>query len=411
MQVRVKPSDNLKELVLLYVEDDESIREVFLMLIKKYFKKIYVANDGKEGVKIFKENADEIDLIISDVRMPHMDGLEMAKQIKEINYDVPLIFVTAFGDNNYLKDAIEVGADGYIIKPVDRNKLFSKLNSLANFLIIKKQNEEYVKLIETLFNNHTNGIILLDKNLNIKVCNTTLRNLLEKTDIKSPKTIEDILPYCSDENGKAIELDRLLHSNKVICYHKNGIVKYFDIDIQKIESYTLLTFIDITEYKLETQQIEENAMKDELTGLYNRKKLDEIEYNSDLCIIMFDIDDFKKINDNYGHLKGDEVLGTLANVIRTNVRETDILVRWGGEEFLIILENLKDNEIARSLAEKLRIKINQIEIEKVRYFSCSFGVSCGRVQSRQDFELLLSKADKGLYQAKRNGKNRVEVII
>jgi diguanylate cyclase (GGDEF)-like protein len=152
-------------------------------------------------------------------------------------------------------------------------------------------------------------------------------------------------------------------------------------------------------------------MIDELTQIYNRKKLESVKdslINQNICVILFDIDNFKHINDTYGHLKGDEVLQTLANTIKHKVRSSDLFIRWGGEEFIIILQNLSDKEIAHKLAEKLRITINEINIPEVGHFSCSFGVSCGIIKTQDDIDKILNKADELLYKAKRNGKNRVE---
>ena len=408
---RVRPSENLKELSLLYVEDEESIREPFLMLVERYFKKVYVATNGEEGIELFNKYQTEIDIIISDIRMPKMNGLDMAREIKNIDYEIPLIFITAFGDTDYLRDAIEVGADGYIGKPVDRNQLFTKLNALSHFLMSKKENSEYLKLIETLFNYQTNGLVLLDRDFDIKIYNRTFKLLLDEAGIKITSSMKDIILHCIDDNQKPIDLERFIHANKLVCQHqKDDVLKYFDVDIQRIESYTLLTFTDITEYKLEAKEIQDIAIKDELTGLYNRKKLDLLNiHNNNICLIIFDIDNFKQINDTYGHLKGDEVLKALADTIKQNVRETDILIRWGGEEFLVILEHIKDIEMAKNLAEKLRHKINEIVVSEVGHFSCSFGVSCGFITARNDVERILSKADEALYRAKGNGKNRVEI--
>jgi diguanylate cyclase (GGDEF)-like protein len=126
---------------------------------------------------------------------------------------------------------------------------------------------------------------------------------------------------------------------------------------------------------------------------------------------MFDIDDFKKINDTYGHLKGDDVLKKLSFTIKESIREhTDTLIRWGGEEFVVVLNNLNDIVIAKKLAEKFRKEVNNIMISEVGHFSCSFGVSCGFVDNKSKIKEILDNADKALYKAKRNGKNRVEVF-
>jgi diguanylate cyclase (GGDEF)-like protein len=231
-----------------------------------------------------------------------------------------------------------------------------------------------------------------------------------KIEDNSEFTIQDLILYCTFENGDPITKENLLTINSIICIHKNGEKLYFDVDIERVEDYVMLSFTDITQYKEATETIKESAMIDELTSLYNRKKLDEIRdglVDKNICVIIFDIDDFKKINDKYGHLKGDEVLEILANVVKTNLRESDIVVRWGGEEFLILIENLTDKHIAISLAEKLRKRIEQIYIEEVGHFSCSFGVHCGFIHSFDEILEIFDKADEALYRAKREGKNRV----
>jgi len=408
---RVKPDPYLKELNLLYVEDEASIREPFEMILGRYFKKVYVGTNGAEGVELFKTN--DIDLVISDIKMPIMTGLEMAKEIKEINYEVPLIFTTAFGDSDYLKSAIEVGADGYIIKPIDRNKVFERLNFIAKSLKAKHEVLEYLKLIETLFNYQSDALILLDKNLKIKIYNKTFKAILKDLEIGEIDSIEDFMKSCKKEDNSEILLDDIINNieNKIVC--KNIHNKYFEIGIKKIENYILLILDDITEYKLENEAMKETAFRDQLTGLYNRQKLNSIKdkfIDNNLCLIMFDVDNFKKINDTYGHLKGDEVLKALSKTVIDNVRGSDIVVRWGGEEFIVVLNGLKDINIAQNLAEKLRQKINEIDIDEVGNFSCSFGVSCGFIKNSSDVENLLNKADEALYKAKREGKNRVEVF-
>jgi len=410
---RVKASENLKQLTLLYVEDEEAIREPFLQLIGRYFKQVYVATNGEEGFELFNAHKDEIDIIISDIRMPKKDGLTMAKEIKEINSDIPIVFSTAFGDNDYLQQAIEVGSDGYIIKPIDRNKLISKLNYISKSVIAKKRTEEYMKLIDTLINYQKTGVVLLDENFKILIMNKTLQSIIENLGIKDYKEIDDLLVYCYDENNEHIDSQRLLNSpdKTIICQGKKT-GKYYELDIQKVDTYYIINVDDISEYKQKENAIQENMMIDELTQIYNRKKLDVLKsqiVGNNLCLIIFDIDNFKKINDTYGHLKGDEVLKSLANVVKNNLRASDIVIRWGGEEFLVILQNQQDIEISAKLAEKLRNKINEIEIEEVGHFSCSFGVACGFVSKENDIDKILNYADEALYSAKRNGKNRVEV--
>ena len=404
MITRVRPSVFLKQLVLLYVEDEASIREPFLTLVERYFKKVYIATNGQEGVDIYTKHKEEIDIIISDIKMPEKYGLSMAEEIKNMDINIPIIFSTAFGDSEYMQRAIDIGADGYIVKPIDRNKLFSKLNFLANALVSQKESEQYMHLIEILFNYQKNGLILFDENCAIKLANQSFFNMFENENIK---TLDDLLHKFKDENDNLLTKEMLISKKDIIC-KKDKL--YFNLKLDVVENYLLLNISDVTSYYLQTEKIKDIAMKDELTGLYNRKKLDFIlhEYmNKNICIIMFDIDDFKKVNDTYGHLKGDEVLKTLSKIVTENVRVSDFVIRWGGEEFIVVLQ-LDNPQIAKALADKLRIKISQQEIPEVGHITCSFGVSCGKIK---DYNVndILKQADDNLYKAKRKGKNRVEV--
>ncbi len=115
----------MKSLVVLYVEDEEEVREALARYLRRRFAKVDTAENGEEGLEKFKQN--HYDIVITDVRMPIMDGLEMAKKIKEITEDMPVIVVTAFNETDYFLRAIEIGIDRYVKKPVDTDALFEAI--------------------------------------------------------------------------------------------------------------------------------------------------------------------------------------------------------------------------------------------------------------------------------------------
>jgi len=171
---------------------------------------------------------------------------------------------------------------------------------------------------------------------------------------------------------------------------------------------------DISEFKKTQEKLRIASITDNLTKLYNRVKLNEvideaivrlIRSNKSLSVIMFDIDHFKLVNDNYGHHIGDEVLKTLAQIILRNVRDTDLVARWGGEEFMILLENT-NLEGAIILAKKLRVAIEKYEFEDVSKITCSFGVT-EYIKNETASDMFI-RVDEALYRAKANGRNRVE---
>ena len=120
---------------------------------------------------------------------------------------------------------------------------------------------------------------------------------------------------------------------------------------------------------------------------------------------MIDIDNFKNVNDTYGHSVGDSVLKELSHIVKGIVRDKDIFARWGGEEFLI-LANSRDLQAVEIVAEKIRQKIEAYNFTTVGKVTASFGLSSPR-NEEQTFENVLEYADKALYQAKELGRNRV----
>lgn len=154
---------------------------------------------------------------------------------------------------------------------------------------------------------------------------------------------------------------------------------------------------------------------DRLTGIPNRRKLDEqlageheraLRSGQTLALILADIDHFKSINDNFGHQTGDRVLIDVANTLRDRVRKSDMLGRWGGEEFMIICPHT-DATGALYLAEELRQAIANIPSELGRPLSCSFGIAI--LDPEESVEILIRRADDALYAAKNRGRNCVRL--
>jgi len=118
----------LKDITVLYCEDEEYLRDVTQGILSSFTKEQLIAEDGKVGLELFKEHQNTIDLVITDVNMPNMNGLEMAKEIKAINPNIPIIVATAFSNSEYLLEAIELGVDKYVLKPINIKKLLDTMN-------------------------------------------------------------------------------------------------------------------------------------------------------------------------------------------------------------------------------------------------------------------------------------------
>ncbi len=156
-----------------------------------------------------------------------------------------------------------------------------------------------------------------------------------------------------------------------------------------------------------------NSGIDELTNIYNRKKFNKLlkrkindysQLDLDLSLVMFDIDNFKKINDEYGHSFGDKVIIEIVEIVNESIRENDIFARWGGEEFLIIIPN-NNLEASVKIANRIREEIENYNFDKVETVTCSFGVV--EYQKEDTINKMIKRADEALYNAKHCGRNKV----
>ncbi len=110
--------DIINESTILYVEDDKNISSIIVSSMQLLCKKILIASDGQEGLNLYKQHKDEIDIIITDLNMPRLNGIEMIESIRNLNYDIPIVITSAFGDENMLKKVINLGVDGFVAKPL-----------------------------------------------------------------------------------------------------------------------------------------------------------------------------------------------------------------------------------------------------------------------------------------------------
>jgi len=163
-------------------------------------------------------------------------------------------------------------------------------------------------------------------------------------------------------------------------------------------------------------QLEKTAMTDELTGLFNRKKLTEVldneldrskRFNHEFGFMMLDIDYFKRINDTYGHQVGDNVLKDIGRLINLYTRSTDIVIRWGGEEFVILCLETDVDGVMR-LAENLRKEIEKYEFDTAGNQTISIGITMNNQDDKAS--KIAKRADEALYKAKNSGRNKIEII-
>ena len=329
----------IKQTNVLYVEDEDSVRELTYGILKNFVKSITCASNGEEGLELFKKynstmNENSFDIIITDINMPKLGGLDMLSKIRQIDNTIPTIVTTAHDDASFLKQSINLKVKGYVSKPLNMGSLIENISEIVETKFLREELQSVNK------------------------------NLLQEVEYKTKKLQEVI---------KTLEA-------------KNNILDY-------------------------------QATHDSLTSLFNRLKLNkEVEnemlrakrYKHGLSLIMLDIDNFKKVNDTYGHNVGDIVLKELANILQQCTRETDICARWGGEEFIVLFPHTVQND-AYIVSEKIRNRFAEYKFDSIDgNITLSIGLSMYEDNdiSKDEF---IKKADIALYSAKNNGKNKVVI--
>ena len=136
-----------KQLTLLYVEDEENIREETKNILENMFSTTITAVDGEDGLKKFQQNP-HIDLILTDINMPKVNGIDMIKKIRSQNTQIPILVLSAHSDVNYFIDTIKLGIDGYILKPIEIKQLFYSIEKVTHKISLQKENEEYKHNLE-----------------------------------------------------------------------------------------------------------------------------------------------------------------------------------------------------------------------------------------------------------------------
>jgi diguanylate cyclase (GGDEF)-like protein len=290
---------------------------------------------------------------------------------------------------------------------------------LLFFAIVRHQflNVQLEYIYQNLFMFSHEGIILIDKDMSILSINQAARAIFKNVDFNGDIRITQCIgDYDFNEDYAQHETTAQIGNDLIYL-----LISQSPIDSEKNITVKLLHIINITPnkriFQMEIEQLIEQSKIDKLTGLYNKRYFmdnindQKLETVGKLTLIFIDIDNFKHVNDSYGHLAGDEVIKAVAQRINKVIRKDDIGIRYGGDEFLIILENT-GMEDAKSITDRIQEEISTIEFDQDRH-ECArcpkITISIGLCEGNKDINSLLEKADKAMYYSKSNGKNKSTV--
>ena len=238
-------NEYLKTVNILYVEDEDSVREGYVKTLNRCAKKLYIAENGEIGLELFKSNSADIDIVVTDIKMPKMNGIDMAKEIIEIDPNQSIVFTTAHGESSFLFEAIELQVDGYLLKPVPIKKLMGIIDKISKNIALEKinkmQQERLFKIAKMASMGELIGNIAHQWRQPLSAISTGA-TALELQKEYDNLTDEFFFETCKMIDKNAQYLSKTIDDFRDIIKH-NGEIEVFDLK-QNIEKF--LNLIDTT---------------------------------------------------------------------------------------------------------------------------------------------------------------------
>ncbi len=400
---------------VLVVEDSPSLRALIQQVIAARVAEVRVAADGAEGLALWRSW--QPDLVVTDVVMPVMDGLAMSRAIRTEDPDAQIIVVSASSQSSHLHEALDIGIDRYVSKPIDA--------LLLDDAVVKCLRDAWrrrdLRLAQLAFESASEGMMVTDATGRILAVNPAFSEISGyRADEAIGNTPAMFASGQHDDdffrNMWGVLASAGRWSGEVINRRKSNDVYAGWLSIVavseaggRVTRYVGL-FSDITERKREEEYIRRLAHFDALTGLPNRilfgdrlrRMMALLERsNGKMALLYLDLDRFKPVNDRYGHAFGDKVLIEVAKRMAACLRDSDTLSRRGGDEFVALLSGDDSNSSAALVSRKLIDAVARPML--IDGHSIEVGVSIGVAiypADGADADALLEAADTALYAAK-----------
>lgn len=383
-----------------------------------------IAESGGDAIALAERTAPALTLM--DISLKgDMSGIDAADHLARA-HQIPVIFLTSFSDKETIRKAARAEPFGYLTKPFQAHELHATIEVALYKAQMDRRLRQSEQRFRRMFESAPLGIALLDKGGSYLDANPAFRSMLgygeEGIDNPPPQS----LSHPDDAALEQAALSELAHGGKTVQFEKRyrhrtqpdalwTLVSAAAMNEPGGDTGYLYQIQDLTERKRAERQLVQLAYYDPLTGIGNRARLhQQLEHlvavakraNQRFALVFMDVDNFKQVNDSLGHASGDVLLKTMAERLQACVRESDLLARIGGDEFVLVLTMIDEAEdvlvtlqkVGSALAQPIRIDEREI------FSSVSMGISL-YPDDGDDIHALMRHADTALYAAKADGRN------
>ncbi|SDK76200.1 HD domain-containing phosphohydrolase [Natronincola ferrireducens] len=407
----------MEKIRILVVEDCKiTSKTIQKSLLSLGYKVVEIVTSGEAAVNACFLH--KPDLILMDIEIEgNMNGIEAADKIR-LSFDIPIIYLTALSDEDTLTRAKATGGFAYLIKPFRKRDLYANIEMITYAHKMKRKAKENEVKYRNIFNNMFEGFayykVVLDEN-NIPVdyifleVNDAFEKLLEVEREKIiGKSIREV--FESNENNGFIDemgiLQEAIGKEKNLHIHEHyfkKVQKWISITISiPQKGYLSILLTNITERKTSEEKLKYLTFYDKLTGLYNRAYFEEELKRYDtkrqlpLSVIVGDINGLKLANDVFGHKEGDKLLINVAQKLKKSCRSEDLVARWGGDEFVILLPKA-DEEAVKDICARIR---EACRLEDDCLIPTSIALGFVTKSDEEDILGLLVEAENKMYKNK-----------
>ncbi|NBG87662.1 diguanylate cyclase domain-containing protein [Isachenkonia alkalipeptolytica] len=349
---------------LLVVEDDAINRDLLKHILQSWGYEILIAVCGREALEIAGKSRPN--LILLDIRLPDISGFDVFRQLKSQRETrhIPVIFTTAVTERKSRIEGLSLGAADFISKPFYKEEILLRIKNQLKLKAAEKELKDTIESQRLLLDHIEPMVWYMKDPVTLEKVNRSFADFFQRSkEVFEHTSLEKFLS--PEELAECKEKNKKVFDGKVKARHRHiytdgfgekrllAVTKVPKVNDRGEVEFLICSAEDITERNRKEERIRYLTFHDPLTGLYNRTYYEEelnrldVKRNLPFSMISCDVNGLKHVNDERGHQTGDRLLVEVANILREATREVDIVARWGGDEFVILLPNTTKEDVVQ----------------------------------------------------------------